>query len=495
MEKLTGLFHENTLIDFRVFFLISRRYKIFMVMGGIVFFLVLFYNYYDQPLIFTMNIPLKVEASHRISTDLSSLLPSENKTEITLEEFNVSLSNYTFLKILSRYIVSEPAFDKLNFGNVQSVRSILGSELRKKCIGNEECVISNLTNSIRAFYTLEQGGTENRFKITVNAIDKNTAKVLSRLISKAVEEDRIRIRQYTVQKEINNVTSLIDESRVILQKMGGYTVLQDQEKLVNDITDLKDRVKMLQYNLSIESANAESLQAKLFENKKRTRNGIGDKDEYEKMLKIQIRLTDIKQNINSLTHIPEDLRSASDELIISQLNTERTRLLKSLPPEQRFRAMQIEETFFEKQMENSRNVEFDFLVSKNKIAKLNEDYTSSQLELDKLLKQKMTNEGKLNGMKADLDFLKSLESKQMSLKLINATMNSDIITEEGSQFIDEFRRSSLAKLAMFSFFISGFLYLIALITKYSLDDKIYDEDDIRLYFKNLDFIGETPTFD
>ena len=112
-----------------------------------------------------------------------------------------------------------------------------------------------------------------------------------------------------------------------------------------------------------------------------------------------------------------------------------------------------------------------------------------------MMQKKLINESKVNGMKADLDFLKNLESKQMSLKLLNATMNSDLIFEDGNQLIEEFRKSSFAKIFLFSFAISGFLYLISILIRFTADDKIYGEEEIRMYFKELDFIGEVPSFD
>ena len=73
-------------------------------------------------------------------------------------------------------------------------------------------------------------------------------------------------------------------------------------------------------------------------------------------------------------------------------------------------------------------------MSKNKIAKLNKDYEASKAELEALMQQKLINEAKVNGMKSDLDFLKGLEAKQMSLKLLNATMTSDLIFEETNKY-------------------------------------------------------------
>jgi VIT1/CCC1 family predicted Fe2+/Mn2+ transporter len=495
MEKLLGLLHEGTIIDLRALYTAALRYKIMFVGAFVLFAVLLGYNFYNQPTIYAISIPLKADVSHKISTDLSSLLPTENLNPLTVEEIDVSLSSFNFVSSLSQMVAGAPEFKNMNFGNMKAVKPFWGWQIAKKCSDKQECIVENLTGIIRPFYSLEGGTIPARFNLIVNSIDKTTTKVLSTIIVKAIEQDRVRLKQLTVQKEINNVSHLIDESKSMMIKMGGYEVLQEQEKLQNNIESLKDQIKMLQLNASLETANSSALQAKLSETKKRTTASVESKENYEALLKVQNRLNEIRQNILFLSHSTEDSRSSTDKLIIAQLKQERDRLIAALPAEQRMRAMQIAENLQEKHMENIGNVEFDYSVSKNKYSKLSADYEAARIELDKLLQKKIENETKINGMKADLDFLKSLEAKLMSLKLIKATMNSDLIFEDGSQFIEEFKKASLAKLALFSFFISAFLYLLALVIKHSLDDKIYDEGDVRLYFKNLEFVGEVPSFD
>lgn len=494
MEKILGLLHEGTIVDLKVFYQLIKRYKLHLFFAVLFFSAFFAYNFYTQPIIYAVTVPVKVVTNHKVSTDLSSLLPADNANLVTLEELNISIASLTFLKNLAEFVIDNPSFEYLNFGNINSRTPLLGKELKKLCTGNRNCLINQLTGTLKGLFFIEQGMVENRFNLVANAIDKKTASALASRLVAAMELDRVKSRQYMVLKEIKSVGSLIEESRSVMQKMGGYKALEEQEKLQNNISDLKESIKMLQYNTSLEISNGTSLQAKLSENKKSSKTSEASREKYEAYQKIQVRLNDIKLNLNNLSHLTEENRSASDKAIITQLLAERSRILKSMPVGKNFNSMQVSEAFKEKQREVFGNVEFDYLVSKNKIAKLNEEYENSKAELNMLMQNKLANEMKVNGMKSDLDFLRNLESKQMSLKLLNATMNSDLIFEDANQVVGEFRKSSFYKILFFSFSVSVFLYLFSIILRYSLDDKIYGEEEIRLYFKELDFVGEVPSF-
>lgn len=495
MEKLLGLLNESTIIDLRMLFQVIGRYKGYLFLAVLFFFSFFTYHYYTQPIIYSKIVPIKLLTTHKVSTDLSALLPVDNANVLTLDELNITLANYSFLKSLAELAFQDPSFDQMDFGSTKSRQSLLGSELKNSCRLDKECVVNRLAPVLKELFSIEQGLTENRFTLVTNAIEKLTVRSLSHLLVKAIEIDRIKVRQYTVLKEMKSVSSLIDESRSVMLRMGGYTALEEQEKLTNNIADLKERIRMLQSTASIEMANSTSLQSKLIQNKKTTKKVGASKESYESYLKIQSRLNEIKINLTQLTHIPEESRSETDKKIISQLSSERSRLLSAIPAEQQLKSMVLDESFKDKQRENSGNFEFDYLVSKNKIAKLTADYEASKLELNEMLQMKLVNENKVNGMKSDLDFLKSLESKLMSLKLLNATMNSDLIFEDGNHRIEEFRKSSFAKIFLFSFAITAFLYLVIILIRFSADDLIYGEDEIRLYFKELEFIGDVPAFD
>lgn len=497
MDKFNQLLNETTIVDFRLLWKLSVRYRSHLVFAVILFCAIFSYNYYSQPIIYAVNVPIKAISNHTVSHDLSALLPVDNANNVNLSELKISLESYSFLNSYAELILKEPGFDKFNFGVISTNKNIYGYELKKRCNANKECLLGKLANQLKGSFFVEQGLTENRFVLTLNAIDQKTVLNLAKVLVKAIEINRIYVRQYLVLKEIESVGNLIAESRSIMTKMDGFKALEDQEKLQNNIADLKERIRMLQSSISMEVANVTALASRLAENKRSTHQSraVSSRDDFEKIQKAQARLNDVKMNITTLLSIPESNRSSTDNYYIAQLKEEKTRLLKLLPAESTRKSMELSENFIEGQRVKSGDYEFDYQVAKNKLDKLNSDYENSKTELNELQQVKIANENKVVSLKTDMDFLKNLESKQLSLKLLNATMNSDLFFEDLSPSAREFRQSTYIKIFLFSFSIVAFFYFISILIRFLLDDRIYGEDDVRSHLKGLDFVGEVPFFD
>lgn len=496
MDKFTQLLNESTIVDFKLLWKLALRYRSHLIVAVLAFASLSSYYYFQQPTIYAVSVPLKVISNHTVAQDLSSLLPTDNPNSLNLNELKISLERVQFLKSYAELIIQDPEFDKLNFSSILANKKLYGLELKRGCHNDKACLVDNLVNSLRGSFVVEQGLTENRFNLVVSALERNSAQKLSKILLKAIELDRIHVRQYVVLKEIQTVDNLIKESQSVVQKMDGYKALEDQEKLQNNISDLKERIRMIQYSSNAETANIATLESRLSENKKSTKHkGLDNRNEFEKIQKTQARLVEVKQNISILSNISEDKRSESDNLIIAQLKEEQSRLVKILPSESKRKKMEQAESFVEGQIGKAGDYEFDYQVAKNKLDKLNQDYEVSKTEMSELLQQKIVNENKVIAMKTDLDFLKNLEAKLLSLKLLNATMTSDLFFENESIVANQFRQATYLKILLFSFSIVAFLYLLSIILRFFSDDIIYGEDDVRSHFKNLDFVGEVPLFD
>ncbi len=495
MEKLSQLLNETTILDFKLLWKLSLRYSahFFIAIAFTCGFFV--YNYYQQPIIYAVNVPVKVVANHTVSHDLSALVPVDNANLLTVSELKISLDNFTFLREFAKHVIADKSFDELNLGATSSIKNLYAKKMRQECGADKECLEVKVANSLKTLFSIDQGLTENRFILSVNAIEKKTVKIITPILIKSIEGNRVYAKQYLVLKEIQSVGNLIAESRSIMQKMEGYQALEEQEKLQTSIDSKKEEIKMLQSSTGQELANFKALESRLNENKKSTQDrSVASKDAYESIVKNQMRLTEINQNIYALSNITPEKRSSSDNLIISQLTEERETLLKKLPSERSRRNMMLSENFADGQRVKASDFEFEYIVSKNKLEKLNEDFEIAKEELDTMLENKISNETKVAGMKTDLEFLRSLEAKLMSLKLLNATMTTDLYFEDTSSNASEFRQSSFMKIFMFSASLTFFLYFFSLLIRFLMDDRIYGEEEIRSHLKGLHFIGEVPKF-
>lgn len=496
MEKLSQLLNESTIVEFKLLWKLVRRYRSHFFAAVVLSLAIFVYTYSQQPIIYAVNVPIKVVANHTVAHDLSALVPVENGATLNVNELKISLDNFTFMKSFAKLVVKDPSFEKFNLGSTLANKKISGKKIKTTCGNDNNCVVDAVASALKPLFSIEQGLTENRFVLSVNAIDRNTVQVITPILMKAIDENRIHVRQYLVLKEIQSVSNLIAESRSIMQKMDGYQALEDQEKLQSNIDSQKEELKILQYNATQEQANFKALESRMLENRRST-NGrnISSTDEYDSIVKGQARLIELSQNLAILTTIPAEKRSKADNLIIEQLKEEKDRLIKTLPSAATRRSLQLNENFLEGQRSKAGDIEFDYIVSKNKLEKLTSDYEEGKEELEQMLEEKINSENKVVGLKTDLEFLKNLEAKLMSLKLLNASMTSDLYFEDTSSLASEFRQSSYIKLMLFSFGITMFIYLLSLIIRFLFDDRIYGEEEIRGHLKGLDFVGEVPKFD
>ncbi|RPJ74807.1 MAG: hypothetical protein EHM20_09980, partial [Alphaproteobacteria bacterium] len=241
MDKFTQLLNESTIVDFKLLWRLALRYRSHLIVAVIAFASLSSYYYFQQPTIYAVSVPLKVISNHTVAQDLSSLLPTDNPNSLNLNELKISLERAQFLKSYAELTIQDPEFDKLNFSSIVANKNLYGLELKRGCRHDKVCLVDNLVNSLRGSFVVEQGLTENRFNLVVSALERNSAQRLSKILLKAIELDRIHVRQYVVLKEIDTVNNLIKESHSVLQKVDGYKTLEDQEKLQNNISDLKER--------------------------------------------------------------------------------------------------------------------------------------------------------------------------------------------------------------------------------------------------------------
>lgn len=495
MEKLNNLLDETTILNFRLLWKLVGRYRSHLFVAFLMFAVYFSYSYFSQPIIFSVSVPLKSVEKHTLSSDMSSLLPLDSNYSLTTEELNVAFGSYEFIKSFAREVLKDPIFKSLNFGSIVNGKNLFGTDIYTKCRGNESCMVDRLTDQLGLMYAIEPGLIDKRFVLVVSGLDENTVFELSRILAKAIEKSRIENRKYLVNKEIVSVESLLKETHSVIDGLNGFVVLEEFERINVEITDLKEKVRVLQMQISNEGSMVSALEAKVAENKRTIRKASKiDKMSRAQQVTLRKKLDDVRINIASLINVPKKDRSSEDEAVLKELNYELS-LLEKKYGENIKNDNELSDDFGKLQVQSENNFEFDFMVAKNKLLKITMEYEEAKNRLEELNKERILKESTVSRLKSDFDFLKNLESKLMSLKLMSSTMTTDLIFEDMSRKAREFRRSSAIKIFLFCFFLVLFVYGVSIVVRYFFDDKIYSEDDLKNHFKNLDFIGEVPSFD
>jgi hypothetical protein len=495
MDKINLLLNENTIIDFGLLWRLTKRYRSHLLLAFFFFAIFLSYNYYTQPIVYAVNLPIKALNTHNVETSSFQKLQSEEALSLSLNELKISTESNSFLISLAESVIKDSEYEKVNFGAFATKNSIYGNEIHIQCQNLKKCEVEILINQLRQLFTVEQGVTENRFIIIVKAVNKDSAMFITKHLTSAVEQNRVKVRQYQITKELESVNGLISESRNLIETAGGFSVLEEQEKLANNINELKEKVRILQQNLSIELANVSSTESKLNENKKTMNSSFGvGSTEVETLKKRQTRLLEVKNNIYVLSSTPEENRTEADNRIIAQLKEERKILLSLLPSDNKRSNIEVKDNFAASQRTKTDDIKLEYEVAKGKMTSIKNDLDQAKGELEDLLQKKISSENAVSGLKSDFEFLKNLEAKQMSLKIQNATMTPDLYFEDTQPNPSEYRQSSYLKIILFSLAISLFLHIFSIIIRFLYDDRIYNEDDLKAKFANLEFIGEVPKF-
>jgi len=101
----------------------------------------------------------------------------------------------------------------------------------------------------------------------------------------------------------------------------------------------------------------------------------------------------------------------------------------------------------------------------------------------------------LSKNQATMDYLKLLQAKFLQLKLIEDTIVADLIFEDYSNVRKRYKKYTLFSVIPFSIAIAFVLSLILLIIRYAFDDRLFDEEEFKSLFSDIEFIGEIPKID
>jgi hypothetical protein len=338
MEKIANLLDDVTIINFKLIFRLSQRYISHVFAAAFLIVSIFCYLYFNQPVIFSASIPVKVVGKHSVSNDLMMLQQVDNASSISIGELSSMIYSFSFVKILSEEIISNSGFKKMNFGSIQKGKKVLGSTLIEGCQGNMNCTSEKLAGMISGLYVLSQGLTDDRYKLTVNSLDEATSLGLSKALATAIDKKRIQVRQYLVIKEIDSVKNLINQSREILEKQNGFILIEEEEKNIQVIADLREKLKILQVSISYEVANVSSLEAKLDENRKILKNSKFESGfKKSKTQASQVKIAELRSNLLAFSETPKEGRSRSDIIVLDKLRKEIAILEAEMPDEKNIR--------------------------------------------------------------------------------------------------------------------------------------------------------------
>ncbi|MBC7713354.1 MAG: hypothetical protein H7177_08445 [Rhizobacter sp.] len=503
MRKLSAVLDEVTFLNFPFLWKQILRYRWLMPLFPILFIGCMLTFQKTQFTIYSLNLESKIASKPGtgVTSGIAQSIMLDGQSAITYEDLSALIASYEFQHLIAQEIVSSTDFPGMNFTliNATAVRnwkSIFGS-----CGGNKDCETELVTNMISRFYDVKKGQTEGRFTFTVTSLDPMTTQKLARFMIDSITKSRVKATQTIYVQQALHAEEMIQKSREEMAGHGGVEVLAQYKANEQKIVELKEKITALQNIANSDLSSLSTMEFKL----KETIQGRAVADVYsdnryalnaEKFKNKIAKADDLRQNIATLSSIPASERTQSDELILIQLQSD----LKNLEKEVNFstknaKQLSDDDSFQIAQLSNKNYLDFEFQVLKKKIAKEQNEIKTHGAALGKTIQDNLILESSSSVLRQDMEYIKLLESKMISIKLMIATITPDLLFEKYNTQLDEFNRSSAIKNILFAFLFSFSIYFCAVLFRYFLDDRLYEEHEIKKCFADLVIIGKTPDFD
>ena len=499
MKKINALLHDVTVINFKVIFKLLKRYRQATIIASALALIVIPYLYFSQLVIFQKQAHFEIQnkaAEGSGSKGIFSEIMDVNPGYLKRPEVMAIVNSYEFTTALAENLLASEKFKKLDFSNPYSKDT--SSHLALTKCSDKNCYLKNLREILPKIFSVEAENGTNRFALVVTTRSRETTLEFLKSFQKALEKVRYEDAVAEVDVQIKKIEELIASRRNELENKGGFDKVASSSFLETMVSQQKDKVMLLGDKLNKERDQFNYQKIRLSQSAETTNTDIegSEKLGYEKYTKLKKRLAEIHQNIASISALSPTARTESDGQILAQLKNELKETENELSRMGNVkRSIAFDDSFINKQIDNQSSFEFDFKVAGEKLKALQREYDVAKSELDKLYNKKVVLENELLTFKSDIEYLKLLEGKLLSMKMKKSTLGAEVFFDAYGPEVMTFKRNSLVQIVLFSSLIIAFLLMISVVGIYLFDDRIFDEDEIAKCCADIPVIGNTPHFD
>jgi hypothetical protein len=494
VKKVNIILNETTIINIPFIWKLAFRYKFMAIAIPLIIFTAASLKYLSQHPISFVSIGFKnaADSSNSAQSAIFAVL-GEKTGALDITEI-ISIGNSVDFKLqLADRIYSHPDFKKFNYNplNVKEIKS--HDEIFGKCLERKECILNILKNRLGTFYgVLENNTVVNRFNLVVRTLDPLTSEVIARKIAELIEEERLGSIKYFLSEQIKISSDLVEKQEEIMK----------ERKITNLIENIKNvRFKLIDVNRELhyyrdsfaKSKNKLTMSETLVNQSKKVieNSSKGDKQKFAKASYLRERIGQLREDIASL-QIQKNF-SSRDQGVIKQLKNDlrsKSRELASLGNV----ASKADGDFVNQKAGTSRSGEFNATVLRKHAVKAKKQYSDIAKKRDGLLLEQNEYESKMAEYKPEMEYMALIETKLVQLKLAESTVVTDLVFDKSFNGRSIYREITKFKIFSLAFLMSFVILLFVLVLRYILDDKIYDEAELRNNFQDLDIIGNTPDF-
>ncbi len=501
VKKAVILFDEKTILNFPFMFSLSFRYKFLLYSLPFAIFLTTLLFYKTQHTIYGQEVSLSTNNkgmnNGQGGSNPMAALFGDDQQFLSKNELMAIFKSYDFLDSFAKEVLDHPDFNNFNFNSIHAKKLVDTKEIFAP-VKDRAAKIEILQGMLPNFYTFDSGMAEHRYSLKIHTLDSVTTQALTDILVKVIVDYRVKQLRGSVDQQVLSYSELMARGHEDLKLKGGHDVHHRQASLDSRILDSKERLRATQQALNIEKRTADALEIQVKQGRDLLeREDLAEsKGRLETFGSLRLRLKEVTSNINSITTISEHYRTPTDNSILEQLKAEASRIRSQMALQGRVERHLAGQDVLDIDKEKSNaGLAFEYEVSKKKRQRLAEDVDKLQLELDKLISEKVEVDRLLVKVAPDLEYIKMLEGKIVSLKLLATTIVSDVLFDKYSKSPSVFTKSSLLQILIFAVFMNLFIYMGLNIFFFFMDDRIHEEAELRTYFKEFQIIGRTPEFE
>lgn len=499
MKKLNTILDQTTIVNFPFFYKLIKRYYITSIVVPLIVGLYSAFSYINQNTIFVKSIGFSIvkDQSSGASKTIASLM-GEQVNYISYNDILLITKSHDFLVSISRKLIEHKDFNKFIFDSIMSKDIKTNAEIFGYCQKNITCIEKDIKGRIEGFFKIiENQVVDNYITIEVKTLDEETTNALTQAAQESLTELRIRSLTNVLGEQEKVIERLISEKNTSISNVNLEDIGKNIEIKKSDLSLLELKINDLEKELQKQKISLELSQSKLEQTKNVLKNEKVSSKDIDLVDKIKILSADIlnlKRDIQAVELSQGELGS-SDSAVLNQLKKNLSRKedeLNKAKSETRLTGADTE--FFNRKDNFSNDLSFEYKVASSQVQKSVQRLKS--LKEEKILKQKEIQdmEKRIEEFSPEFSQLKLLKNKLSQIVLLKSTISIDLIFDKEGSPTGRFKRTTKAKVLIYTFALVLFSLFSAIVLRYMLDSRIYDEYELKQNFQDLEIIGRTPKF-
>lgn len=498
MKKVGILLHETSIINFSFVWKLVKRYYFFTLIIPAVVFAGFGYKYMTQKPIYRVLLGFQNVSSSGSGSATTALFESlgEKSNTLTPAEVIAMGKNVDFIQEVSIAIRNHKDFDKIDFNSFSGKKRLAPKEIFKKCNGNKECENKIITSKIGEMFRFVQDEfLESRFNIQVQNIHKTSALILVKIIAKKLEERRLKQLQSFIQDQITITRNLANTKKKELEDSGFEQIAEEIKQKTVLLEGISTQLATYQRNYLTIQQQMSNARTVLSQTKETLKKDVDlnklAKSRRAKLLKDKIEK--LREDIASVELANNSF--AKSEKVLQKLKKDLRRKEKEYQQIVKLsRGVSSFDTLVERKDSSTSFTEFDFAVMKRKYKEAKKRFDDLKQEKEKIIHSISELEVQNEKLMPSFEYYKLLNEKLVKLELASSTVVPDLIFDRKISSVQRYKQLSRPKVIMASLSVSGFITFTIMILFYLFDNRIYDEEELKNNFSDLEIIGNTPDF-